>query len=221
MAADSYVTLVVSLPYLPPLEKAERLPISRLRLEQRLSSLTADHSLQLANAEALICWRPTLSKPKSDKDMVARFRILLQNTKHAALHDFIAFSIDLQTVIAALRLRESGMDVDAFQQLAGVSRWSRTITTHWSDADFKLGFMYPWLPEALRLLKARDASELDRLLMTYVWKTLTRISDSNPFGFEAVIAFVFKWDILQAWFARDPVKAKIRFQEIITEVRNV
>jgi hypothetical protein len=220
MAADNYITLVVSLPYLPPFEKAERLPITRLRLQQRLNILSADHAQQLANAEALISWRPTLLKPKSDKDMAARYRVLLQNTTHPLLRDFVAFRIDQQTVVAALRLREAGLEAETFAQLAGLNRWTRHIVAHWNDADFQLSFMYPWLPEALRLLKARDACGLDRLLMTVVWQRLSRMSDSNPFGFEAVFAFVFKWDMLQAWFARDPIKAKSRFQEIITEVRN-
>lgn len=220
MTADNYTTIVVSLPYLPPFGKAERLPITRLRLQQRLNILSIDHAQQLANAEALIRWQPNLVKPKSDQDMVIRYRQLLQTTTHLALRDFISFRIDQQTVIAALRLREAGAEVDAFLQLAGLNRWTRHITTHWNDADFKLSFMYPWLPEALRLLKIHDASGLDRLLMTAVWQYLSRVSDSNPFGFEAVFAFVFKWDILQAWFARDPIKAKSRFQDIITEVKN-
>ena len=49
---------------------------------------------------------------------------------------------------------------------------------------------------------------------------ISRIAESNSFGFEAVFAFVFKWDILQAWLARDAEKAKSRFQELIKEVKN-
>ena len=62
-----YITLVSSLPYLPPFEKAERSPITRLRLEQRLHSLEADDAKQLAIAEALVSWRLSLAKPKTDK----------------------------------------------------------------------------------------------------------------------------------------------------------
>jgi len=35
--AEPYITLVSSLPYLPPFEQAGRSPITRLRLEQRLT----------------------------------------------------------------------------------------------------------------------------------------------------------------------------------------
>ena len=213
MTADpSYIGLVASLPYLPPFEKAERVPISRLRLEQRLRILSADHAQQLAKAEALISWRTSLTKAKNDTQMVSRYRALLARTEHEALRDFIAFRIDQQTVLAALRQRKVGVEVSAFEQTAHASRWTRFIVQHWDDADFKLTFMYPWIPEARRLLNANDARGLDCLLMTVIWQRLNRISDSNSFGFEAIFAFVFKWDLLQAWFARDPIKAKSRFQ---------
>jgi len=221
MAADtSYITLIASLPYLPPFEKAERVPITRLKLEQRLNMLVHEHAVQLAKAEALVTWRMSLAKPKNDAEMVARYRVLLQAVNHPVLRDFIAFRIDQQTVLTALRMRKAGQDVTAFEPIAHASRWAGFIISHWEDADFKLSFMYPWLPEARTLLEANDARGLDRLLMTTVWQQLSRISDSNSFGFEAVFAFVFKWDILQAWFARNPSQATNRFQEMIKEVRN-
>lgn len=221
MVADpSYIGLVASLPYLPPFEKAERVPISRLRLEQRLHILNADHAQQLANAEALINWRMSLTKPKNDALMVSRYRVLLASTTHPALRDFIVFRIDQQTVLAALRQRKAGVDVSVFEQTAHASRWTRFIAQHWDDADFKLTFMYPWIPEARKLLNNNDARGLDRLLMTVIWQRLGHISDTNTFGFEAIFAFVFKWDLLQAWFARDPITAKSRFQALIKEVKN-
>jgi hypothetical protein len=92
--------------------------------------------------------------------------------------------------------------------------------SNWDDPDFKLASAYPWIPKARSYLDANDACGLDSLLMGVIWERLTRIAESNRFGFEAVFAFVFKWDILQAWLARDAVKAKGRFQELIKEVKN-
>jgi hypothetical protein len=83
-----YITLVSSLPYLPPFEKAERSPITRLRLEQRLHSLEADDAKQLAIAEALVSWRLSLAKPKTDKEMVLRCRVALQTITQPALREF-------------------------------------------------------------------------------------------------------------------------------------
>lgn len=215
-----YITLVSSLPYLPPFERAERSPITRLRLEQRLHSLEPDDALQLAIAEALVSWRLSLSKPKTDKDMILRCRAALQEISQPALREFIEFRIDQQTILAGLRQRHAGFGSSILEQVDGASRWTNFIASHWDDPDFKLAAVYRWIPEARSYLEANDACGFDRLMMNIIWQRLSRIAEGNRFGFEAVFAFVFKWDILQAWLARDAEKAKSRFQELIKEVKN-
>jgi hypothetical protein len=83
--AEPYITLVSSLPYLPPFEKAERSPITRLRLEQRLHDLEPDDARQLALAELLASWRMSLDKPKTDKEMVLHYRAAMQDITQPAL----------------------------------------------------------------------------------------------------------------------------------------
>jgi len=219
--AASYLTLVASLPYLPPFERAERSPITRLRLEQRLHILEADDARQLAKAEALVSWRMSLAKPKTDTEMVQRYRAVLREISHPALREFIEFRMDQQTILAGLRQRNAGLDPSCLTGIAGASRWAGFIASHWDDPDFKLAKIYPWIPEARSFLEANDAQALDRLLMDIIWRRLSRMAESNSFGFEAVFAFVFKWDILQAWLARDASNAKSRFQDLIKEVKNV
>jgi len=221
--AEQYITLVSSLPYLPPFEKAERSPITRLRLEQRLHILRPEDARQLALAEALVSWRMSLAKPKTDREMVLRCRTALQEITQPALREFIEFRIAQQTILAALRIRQSNtlFESSFLEQVNGASRWTRFISSHWDDPAFKLTAVYPWIPEAGSYLEAGDACGLDRLMMRIIWQRLSRIAESNSFGFEAVFAFVFKWDILQAWLARDAEKAKSRFQELIKEVKNV
>jgi hypothetical protein len=217
-----YITLVSSLPYLPPFEKAERSPITRLRLEQRLRSLKPDDARQLALAEALVSWRLSLAKPKTDKDMVLRCCAALQEITQPALREFVEFRIAQQTILAALRIRQSNtlFESSFLEQVNGASRWVGFIASHWDDPDFKLTPVYPWIHEARSYLETNDASSLDCLMMNLIWLRLSRIAEGNRFGFEAVFAFVFKWDILQAWLARDAEKAKSRFQEMIKEVKN-
>jgi hypothetical protein len=217
-----YITLVSSLPYLPPFERAERSPITRLRLEQRLRSLKPEDARQLALAEALVSWRLSLAKPKTDKDMVLRCCAALQEITQPALLEFVEFRIAQQTILAALRIRQSNtlFESSFLEQVNGASRWVGFIASHWDDPDFKLTPVYPWIPEARSYLETNDASGLDCLMMNLIWLRLSRIAEGNRFGFEAVFAFVFKWDILQAWLARDAEKAKSRFQEMIKEVKN-
>jgi len=218
--ATSYITLVASLPYLPPFKKAERSPITRLRLEQRLHVLDPQDARQLALAEALVSWRMSLAKPKTDKEMVVRCRAALQEITQPALREFIEFRMDQQTILAGLRQSNTIFESAFLEQLSGASRWADFIAAHWDTQDFGLAAVYPWIPEARRYLEANDAAGLDSLLMESIWQKLSRIAESNSFGFEAIFAFVFKWDILQAWLARDAKQAKSRFQELINEVKN-
>lgn len=219
--AEPYITLVSSLPYLPPFERAERSPITRLRLEQRLHILEPGDARQLAIAEALVSWRMSLAKPKTDKEMVLRCRAAMQEISQPALREFIEFRIDQQTILAGLRQRNAVFESAFLEQVSGASRWAGFIASHWDAPDFKLAAVYPWIPEARSYIDANDACSLDSLMMRVIWRRLGQIAESNRFGFEAVFAFVFKWDILQAWLARDAVKAKSRFQELIKEVKNV
>ena len=218
--AELYITLVASLPYLPPFEKAERSPITRLRLDQRLNTLKSSDAQQLAKAEAVVSWRMSPARPKTDKEMVLRSRAAMQEISQPALREFIEFRIDQQTILAGLRLRSAVFESSFLEQVKGASRRAGKIASHWDDPDFKLAAVYPWIPEARSYLEANDACGLDRLMMRIIWQRLSRIAESNRFGFEAVFAFVFKWDILQAWLARDAGKAKSRFQELIKEVKN-
>lgn len=218
--AETYITLVASLPYLPPFEQAERSPITRLRLNQRLGTLESGDARQLALAEAVASWRMSPASPKTDKEMVLRSRAAMQEISQPALREFVEFRLDQQTILAALRLRNAVFESSFLERVNGASRRAGKIASHWDDPDFKLAAVFPWIPEARSYLEAGDACALDKLMMNIIWHRLGRIAESNSFGFEAVFAFVFKWDILQAWLARDAVKAKSRFQELIKEVKN-
>lgn len=215
-----YYTVVASLPHLPYFANAERLPLSRLRLEQRLRMLEADESEQIFQAEWLVGWRPAGGKFRSDGNVAAHYKTALQGISQPALREFVEFRLDMQTVLAALRIRQAGLDPQQYPGW-GIGRWVKHIETHWEAADFQLRTIYPWLAEAGNHLSTANALALDRLLMETVWRKLSRLGDINPFGFGAITAFVFKWDILQAWLLRDANAAKQRFQILIEEIKHV
>jgi hypothetical protein len=54
--------------------------------------------------------------------------------------------------------------------------------------------------------------------MDAAWQRATRIAGQDQFGFEAVVAYVFKWNIVARWVARDADAAGARFQDLIVEV---
>jgi hypothetical protein len=215
-----YYTVVASLPHLPYFAVADRLPLSRLRLEQRLRMLDAEENRQILQAEFLAGWRLPPGK-LGGSHIAAHYRTALQSITQPVLREFVEYRLDIQTVVAALRLRQAKRDPQQYPGAWGIGRWVKPIEAHWDAPDFRLGTVYPWVLEANNALAAADAMALDRLLMETVWKKLSRLGDSRPFGFEAITAFVFKWDILQAWLQRDAAAAKQRFQVLIEEIKHV
>lgn len=216
---DDYYTVVASLPHLPYFADAERLPLSRLRLEQRLRMLDADESRQIYQAEFLAGWRLPAGKLGSG-NIARHYKTVLQSISQPVLREFVEYRLDIQTIVAALRLRQAGRDPKQYPGTWGIGRLVKHIEAHWDAADFRLGTVYPWVNEAGNYLAASDAMALDRLLMDTVWRKLSRLADTSPFGFEAITAFVFKWDILQAWLQRDAFAAKQRFQTLIEEIKH-
>ena len=215
-----YYTVVASLPFLPYFAHAERLPLTRLRLEQRLRMLEAHETRQIYQAEKLAGWRLSAEK-LSSRNFLPNVTKVLQSIEQPVLRDYVEYRLEIQTILAALRIRHAQPDFSQNPEIWGNGRWVNHIEAHWDVPDFRLGSIYPWVLEASKLIAAAKIVELERLLMDTVWRRLCQLADDNPFGFEAITAFVFKWDILQSWLIHDAAAAKQRFQKLMDEVRHV
>jgi hypothetical protein len=216
-----YYDLVASLPYLPHFERAERLPITRLRLDERLRLLTPAHGDQLARAQSLVRWRPDRLRGTSDAAQARECAALLASPLERSLGQYVAFRMDQRMLVAALRWKLEGRASPDGHAIWGVGPWGRYVQMHWDEPDFHLAHVVPWLPQARELLTAGDARGLERLLMDVAWRWLNRCAEQNMFSFEAVFSYFFKWDILQAWLACDAEKGKTRFRELIDKVTHV
>jgi len=216
-----YYDLVASLPRLPHFEQAERLPITRLRLGERLRLLRPAHAEQLARAHRLVRWRPESLLGKTDAAQAAEYAALMQAPLERPLRDYVALRVDQQTLLAALRRKRDGLGLPEGASPWGVGRWVHRIGQHWDQPHFRLAVLCPWLPQAGELLAAGDARGLERLLMHVAWRWLDRCGEQNTFSFAAVFSYCFKWDILRAWLACDAEKAKTRFRDLIDQVTHV
>jgi hypothetical protein len=217
MAAPAYYTLVASLPRLPHFERAEWLPLSRKQLDQRLAMLTPEHLAQLGCAERLVQWqRQPITR--TTEQVVDDYKTMLPHFTHPALRELVEYRMTQRTALVALRRRRRGLGPPAPGEVWGVGPWVRRIATAWERADLGVGHLFPWIDEAAKLLEAGNALGLERLLMDAVWTRLGRIAERSPFGFEPVVAFVFRWDILQRWLSYDATAGQTRFQDLISEV---
>jgi hypothetical protein len=210
-----YYQLVASLPALSRFRQARLLPLSRRRLEERLGLLHEDDLAELMGAERLVGWhRQPIGR--TTEQIAAMYDEVMATTRNRALKDMVEFRMNMRTVMVALRLKRQRKGAPTGRW--GVGPYVRMIESRWSEAEFGLAAVFPWIAEARGFLDQGDAMGLEGLLMDRSWKRLSRIAERQPFGFEQVFAYAFKWDILRRWLSYDAEIARESFEKLILEV---
>ena len=217
MSSQPYYTLLASLPPLPRFDQTDRLPITRERLAQRLSMLTPDDAQLYERAAEFLVWQRQ-SATRSDEEMIANFKKLEERIALPALQSIFDLPIDQRTIMAALRRRFRGLPPPVAGEPWAVGRYVNHIERNWDNPHFKLSTVYPWIVQARSLLESNETLALERLLKNTLWDHADRSVPAYDFGFSAVVVYVFKWDILDLWLSYDIEKAKMRFDELVTEV---
>jgi hypothetical protein len=217
MKSRSYYTLVASLPRLPRFDKAERLPINRERLIQRLRMLHPEDLKVADQAAAFLAWRrqPT---GRTNADIVAIYnRGIKQVFESPLLKALFEFPINLRTIMVALRRRNLGLPRPETGQPWGAGELVRPIERNWEDATFKLGAVFPWIPQAIAYLKEDQPLKLEYMLMNLMWNKLDALLVKDFFGFDVVMAYLLKWDLIQQWLAYNQEAARKRFEQLVME----
>jgi hypothetical protein len=213
---NDYYTLVASLPPLPRFDRARRLPINRVRLFDRLNMLAAQDAQVVEHAAAFFGWNPQPAAPQ-DRVLVEHHEAVCRLGKNASFLSVLEFPFDLTTLVAGLRRRHLGRPRPAPGEPWGVGRFTGQIVRNWEEPDFRLGPVLPWLPRARALLEQGEALALEKLLFSLVWGSMDRVSVETEFSFDSVLAYLFKWDLLDRWLTQKPDEAQARFQGMVTE----
>ena len=215
----TYYTLIASLPYLPRFYQAERLPINRERLDERLHMLEPDDRVVAAGAEAFIEWQRQPAD-RTDAEIIAFFEGMMKQTSQPVLMAMIDYRMNQRTIMVAFRRRLRGLDSPKAGEPWGVGSWVRHIEKNWDDPHFKLDLVHPWIRTARQFLESENVIALEQFLMERTWNYLSRITEMYEFRFEAVLAYLFKWDILQRWLAYNPKTAKKQLTNLLEETTN-
>ena len=217
MGSQSYITLLASLPPLPRFDQAERLPITRERLRQRLSMLTPDDAQLFEHATEFLAWQRQTAT-RTDQEMIANFKKMEEHIAQPKLRSIFDFPIDQRTIIAALRRRFRGLPAPTSGEPWGVGRYVSHIERNWEDPHFRLSAVYHWIPQARTHLETGETLALERLLKNTLWDHVDRSVPAYEFGFSAVLVYIIKWDILDLWLSYNIEDAQVRFNELVTEV---
>ncbi len=209
-----YFTLIASLPALPHFATAERPPINRERLDGRLKMLEDDDRRIVDQAEGFIAWQRQPAT-RTDKEVIEYFARLEALDLPETLKRTMRYRMDMRTIFAAMRHRARGLGRPPKPWGAGT--WAAAIERRWEHPDFQLQAVYPWLPEARRLLEAGRSLDLEKMLMEKVWRQLNEISETHAFGLEEILAYLFKWDIVQRWTLNNASAARARIEGLASE----
>lgn len=212
-----YFDLLASLPALPYFEKAERNPINRSRLWERLHMLEPDDLSRVRRAAEFLAWQRQPAA-RTDAEMVSMYESFIRRTRTPLLREIVEYRMNQRTVLAALRRRRAGRPAPNPGEAWGVGPWALPLRRNWGDPDFQLAAVFRWLPEARSLLDSGNAIELDRLLFRDEWCWLERLELGSEFSTEALLKYLFQWDILDLWLSYDAQAAHERFEELVVEV---
>ncbi|WP_058557458.1 DUF2764 family protein [Thiohalocapsa sp. ML1] len=211
---DRYLTLITALPAHGPLFGAKQTPLSRLRLQMRLDWLLPDDAEDLARFARVVDWHHQRFD-LDDETFVRQAERELAEIRNAFTRGLAAWLLELRTVVAALRRRRAGAGAPSGRRRWGCGRWVPHIARHWSEPHFGLARVYPWLPEAKRLMDDGDPVGLERLLLGVDWTHLERIGAEHWFDFEAVVVYVTRWDLVARWTRYDADAALARFDALL------
>jgi Protein of unknown function (DUF2764) len=91
------------------------------------------------------------------------------------------------------------------------------IERHWTEPDFGLGTVVPWVSKARRLWDDDDSVELERLILVESWKQFGRLSNGHYFDFAAVVLYVLRWSLINRRVNYDRETAQKRFNSLIDD----
>ncbi|HTD17571.1 MAG TPA: DUF2764 family protein [Chthoniobacterales bacterium] len=214
-ASVRYIMLMASLPPLGNLFGQYQTPLTEMQLRHRLRFLADDDNKTLRRIEQLV--RRSKQPPEwTDAKIVESAQALVVELRSNTLKEAVEFVLNLRTIVAALRRRKLGENSPP-RSVWGYSPWIKRIERHWTEPDFGLGTVLPWVSKARRLWENNDSVELERVILTESWKQFSRLSNGHYFDFAAVVLYVLRWSLINRRVNYSKEIAEKRFNLLIND----
>jgi Protein of unknown function (DUF2764)/ATP synthase (C/AC39) subunit len=178
-------------------------------IDKLLRGKTIDPEHSLFNVEF---WRDQIKSPKEGPEFLleflrstdlqvfgtkeinrlygAYFDYVLADTASAFLRGYFSFQRDFRNMMAALRARQKGLDPSEY--LVGEGEFVDILGSSTAE-DFGLGREYPWLES---LIKAEAPHQRQEMIDQILWDYLDENAGPDPFGFNVILAYLLKIEIL-------------------------
>ena len=210
---DPYVMLMASLPAIRFLDQKE-LAINPARLNERMKMLEPADQVELRAIASILSWN-RIDTGDDDAAFVARAEPILAAIRSATLREAARERLEIRTVIAALRRRHAGETAPSPGDVWGIGRHVETIRRNWTQPDFGLARIYPWIGAARDKLAAGDSAGLERLILDATWRSTARFEFGHEFDFEAVAFYLMRWQLADRWARYDADAAAARFAQLL------
>lgn len=211
----SYWMLMASLPHLPSIERATRLPIGPERLEARLQMLEPADLSRLHHVFALLAWRrPAGDEGRDAAAWCEQARHWQATEPDAGVRALVVECLGRRSLLAALRRRRAGRPAPGVHEAWGVGPWGDKVRRSWAEPHFGLAHRLPWLVQAHERLEQGNALGLQTLLDRLDWAAAERLRQLYPVAFSAVLAYRLQWGVLQARLRGDPAVARDRLRAL-------
>ena len=213
LRSNSYHMLVSSLPALPPRFDVDRLPITLERLQARLRMLEPEDADEIGRTLDVLRWGHQFEEA-SDAAVVERYRVLMRAVRNPLAREILEHGMDVRMIAVALRCRRLGVGLPE----VGLGQWFEHIRRHFNQPGFRLGHVFPWIPEAQRLLEEGDLLDLyRRYVLGIPWAYYKKRAEDYVFRFEAVLLYIARWDIIRRWRELEAERGREVFETLVTE----
>ena len=211
--SHAYHMLVSSLPALAPRFEVARLPITLERLQARLRMLEPEDADAINRMLDILDWSRQVVV-ETDAAVVKRYGDLMRGVSNPLVREVLGVGMDVRMIVTALRRRRHGLGTPA----VGFGQWFGHIRRHFSQPDFGLGHVFPWLLPFEQLLEHEDVLTLYRRMLGEKWTYVRRrMQDYDLFSFEAVVLYIARWDIIRDWQQLQAERGRIVFEGLVTE----
>lgn len=215
--SSSYYMLVSSLPQLPVRFDAGRLPISWPALRERLRLLEPEDQLVTRQLSLFFLW-DNQPLDRTDQEVIARYHELLAETTNPLVRHLIETRTKMRLLLSAIRRQRAGLGPPPWSgKVIGAEALTNHIRKHWHQPHFNLGSRYRWVEAFTKLYDAGDTVEAQRVLFAQRWSDWTKIAEQHTFSFEAVIAYLVRWEIVDRWASQNAEAGQARFAKLIEE----
>lgn len=208
-----YITLMASLPEMPPGFEVERVPISLPRLKGRLTMLTW-RDQALVRRFMRFVGLENHRWDRKDEDVLLEYEEILGEMESPFVRDLVVQLADIRMLVAAVRRKlKNGTPPEIM-----VGKLADRIVHNWQKPQFGLGTRFPWLAELTGLLAENHVRAAERLLNSILWQKLYNLSQYHLFDFEALAVYLARWNIVHNWVTgRDRDEGRRRLDQLVEE----